>query len=260
MAMPLTKIVSWLTPKRRWFQFKLRTMLASVAVVAAAMGVFGVRWFRSVQEERALAAIKDAGGLVARNQEGAVDRVYLAGEQFDDERFEQLLPHLQHIWRLRELDLVHNAVSDAGLEHVKRLSNLRELYLFRTKVTAEGVRDLRQALPRLAVKRAQPSPIASSMAARVVYDHAILNVAFHPAGDVVASGSGDGSLRLWDVASGRALWTAQAHRDWLFAVAFSPDGRTLATGGGDNRIVLWDVAKRRARAELTGHLGDVHAI
>jgi WD40 repeat protein len=260
MVKPYVKLVSLITPKRSWFQFELRTMLAFVAVVAVAMGVFGVRWYRKIQQDRALTVIQAAGGLVARNQQGEIDRVYLAGDKFDDKQFQQLMPHLQHVWRLRELDLVHNQVSDAGLDHVKWLVNLRELYLFKTKVTREGVRDLEQALPQLAVKQVQPSPIATGMAAREVYDHALLNVAFHPAGNVVASGSGDGILRLWDVARGRVSWATQAHGDWLFAVAFSPDGRTLATGGGDNRIVLWDVAKRRPRAELSGHSGDVHAV
>jgi WD40 repeat protein len=57
----------------------------------------------------------------------------------------------------------------------------------------------------------------------------------------VASVGDDGTLRLWDVASGRPVHVLKAHRGPAYAVAFSPDGKRLASGGADDAARVWDV-------------------
>jgi WD40 repeat protein len=75
------------------------------------------------------------------------------------------------------------------------------------------------------------------------HDDKVYSVAFHPGGRILASGSTDGTVKLWDVASGKNTATLRGHTDRVFSVAFSPDGRILATGAGrmDNSIKLWDI-------------------
>ena len=54
--------------------------------------------------------------------------------------------------------------------------------------------------------------------------------------------AGDRRVLLWDVTTGQRIKGFQGHRGWVGSVAFSPDGTTLASGGHDGRVLLWEVA------------------
>ncbi|MFI5183543.1 MAG: WD40 repeat domain-containing protein, partial [Vicinamibacteria bacterium] len=139
---------------------------------------------------------------------------------------------------------------------------------------------------------AAPSDVAPP---RVLAGHAkgVNAVAFSRDGRILASGSADTTVKLWDLAAGTALRTLRGHDEAVRSVAFSPDGsflasgsydslrlwdassgkgrdlsgapkkingvafspdnRLLAAGGGDGIVTLWDVATGKAAGQIRGH-------
>jgi WD40 repeat protein len=61
-------------------------------------------------------------------------------------------------------------------------------------------------------------------------------------GTLLASGSHDKAVKLWNVRSGECVKTLLGHGEDVESVSFSPDGSLLASGSGDKTVKLWDVS------------------
>ena len=69
----------------------------------------------------------------------------------------------------------------------------------------------------------------------------VSSVAFSADGNTLASGSYDGTIRLWDIASGMTYRTFKGHRSSVSIVSFSADGQTLVSRSSDGTIFVWDL-------------------
>ena len=87
----------------------------------------------------------------------------------------------------------------------------------------------------------------------------VWRVAFSKDGKLLASGSNDQTIRLWDVQTHKSLSVIPTG-SIVYAVSFSPDGKRLAAGCRDNSVRLFDVASREQVAELHNHSDYVHAV
>jgi WD40 repeat protein len=110
----------------------------------------------------------------------------------------------------------------------------------------------RQGRQTVDVVRVMSADLTQEMAVLWGYHGPVRSVAYAPGGKVLATGSEDGTVKLWDAAAGKERTTLTGHKGKVFAVAFSPDGKLLASGGGDwahpappgrpGEVKLWDAA------------------
>ena len=89
----------------------------------------------------------------------------------------------------------------------------------------------------------------------------VLSVSWSPPdGTRLATGSADGTARVWQVSDGRELLTLKGHTGCVWSVAWSPDGRRLATGSADGTARVWDAAGEWKPHILSRHTGPVHSV
>ncbi len=81
----------------------------------------------------------------------------------------------------------------------------------------------------------------------------VLSVAFDSGGLLVASGSADKTVRVWDCKARRELRRFEGHAQGVSSVALGPDGKLLASGSWDQTVRLWDLEANLEVAKLAEH-------
>lgn len=96
------------------------------------------------------------------------------------------------------------------------------------------------------------------------HQEAIASLSISADGQLLASGSWDHKLKIWDLKTGQAINTTDAHDQAVLAVVFTKQdsGYHLASGSFDHTIKLWSLSDESLRLNLllTAHTGSVHAL
>jgi len=179
MGVKFSSIFAALKPKRRWFQFSLRTLFVVMTVFAVWLGL---RVHEGRKQQRAIAVIEELSGryfyyydadphyqtsmammlMVSTGEPPAgtvrpqwlrrwVPDEYLADIVWVNVGYRRATDeHLRAIGALkslRRLDLTQTDVTDEGLQHLYGCKRLEEVYLVNSEVTEQGVGELQEALP-----------------------------------------------------------------------------------------------------------------
>jgi WD40 repeat protein len=94
----------------------------------------------------------------------------------------------------------------------------------------------------------------------------VTSVAIRADGAMLASGSGDQTVRVWNLRTGELLHTLYGHHDWIYGVAYSPNligasGATmLASCGADRTICVWEFPSGQLVRRLHGHRNTIRSV
>jgi RNA polymerase sigma factor (sigma-70 family) len=125
------------------------------------------------------------------------------------------------------------------------------------------------AAPRAVPAVARPNRVLPTQAGflRITDSDQIDAVAFSPDGSELSTGSQDGQIRIWDVATGKEKRTIKGPNHPVRRLLYTPDGKRVISGADDGVLRLWDVATgkelRSQKADLPSEPGsqvDVNAI
>jgi WD40 repeat protein/tRNA A-37 threonylcarbamoyl transferase component Bud32 len=123
--------------------------------------------------------------------------------------------------------------------------------------------------------RPKPAPQNTSEAIREIlcfrgHDGQVSCVAVAPDGKRALSGGVDGTVRLWDLDSGKEIVPPMRHGEQVWAVAFAPDGKQAVSSGGglwqDGKplnqaaLCLWDLGTGKEVRRLKGHTQESYAV
>ena len=183
--------------KRRWYQFRLRTLFIAILVLSLPLSWFAVRMEKARRQRVAVEEIERLGGdvryefledlttpkwqrrFLGQDFFGKVNSVFIVSSGFDDDKATCLtglpdlelltldltqisdhgLRYIEELTSLRILSLSDLEITDAGLEHLEGLIRLKDLDLSRTPITDAGLVHLRglENLRTLVLNRTQVS-------------------------------------------------------------------------------------------------------
>ena len=85
-------------------------------------------------------------------------------------------------------------------------------------------------------------------------------LAYTTQGTAVATGGGDGTIKVWDVEQGKEIANFTKQKKAISALSFSPDDQFLVTCSVDRNIQIWKIQTLREAISFSGHSDTINAI
>lgn len=133
---------------------------------------------------------------------------------------------LQQEEKVPYLFFVNDTEITKSLSHTLDVANLN----------TEGVVDI--IYQQQAVFKVRPvTRCTSSMPGHA---EAVISVSFSPDGKHLASGSGDTTVRFWDISTQCPYYTCKGHNNWVLCISWAPNSKKLASACKNGKIIIWD--------------------
>lgn len=83
---------------------------------------------------------------------------------------------------------------------------------------------------------------------------------FHPSGNMIVTGAGDATVRLWDLNEQAQVFSFNDHQNAVWDVSFHCSGDFVASGSMDCKAKIWDLHSLRCRTTLSGHTDSINTL
>ncbi len=93
-----------------------------------------------------------------------------------------------------------------------------------------------------------------------LHGNRVESVAYSRDGRLLAAGTGEGVLKLWQAEDGKEVRTLRGHLGFVSKITLSHDSQRLASAGSDQTVRLWSTATGQELTAYKGHRGEIHGV
>jgi WD40 repeat protein/serine/threonine protein kinase len=121
-------------------------------------------------------------------------------------------------------------------------------------------------LPKTPTSTSSATPIPQGTVFVTYHGHVlpVYAIVWSPDGKRIASASNDGTVHVWDAATGQRFFRYRGHQGSVNAVAWSPDGKYIASASSDRTVQVWDALQTgegsTSRITYRGHSGNMRTL